>query len=250
MLRKPTPFFFEHGPNAVILLHAFASNSNDMRLLARFLEKLDYTVYAPIFTGHATAEPKDILLEGSPEKWWQDTQDAIEHVLAHGYQKITIFGLSLGGIFATKALENDQRLLGGGVFSSPIISIGKTNVPTEFPKMAAAVYDQQQVAPAQKEMDLDWLKQHINDHLKDINQYTTEVAQQLGQIKTPFFIGQGGADEMISSDSGERLKQTLEQNGQVVDYHFYEGASHVITVNKAHRQLEEDVANYLENIFN
>jgi Esterase/lipase len=51
VLRQPTPFFFEQGPQAVILLHAYSGSSNDVRLLARFLQRHDYTVYAPIFTG-------------------------------------------------------------------------------------------------------------------------------------------------------------------------------------------------------
>ncbi|WP_243685912.1 hypothetical protein [Lentilactobacillus rapi] len=44
-------FYFEHGPHAVILLHAFASGPVDVRLLARYLERENYTVYAPLFTG-------------------------------------------------------------------------------------------------------------------------------------------------------------------------------------------------------
>lgn len=67
MIRKPTPLFFEQGPHAVILLHAYSGSSNDMRLLARRLESENYTVLAPIFTGHATGDPADILREGSPQ---------------------------------------------------------------------------------------------------------------------------------------------------------------------------------------
>ncbi|GAB7168388.1 hypothetical protein TUA1478L_03840 [Lactiplantibacillus plantarum] len=47
MLKQPEPFFFEHGQHAVILLHAYAGSANDVRMLARALEREDYTVYGP-----------------------------------------------------------------------------------------------------------------------------------------------------------------------------------------------------------
>lgn len=249
MLRQPTPFFFEQGPQAVILLHAYSGSSNDVRLLARSLQRHNYTVYAPIFTGHATDDPRDILREGSPEQWWRDTQAAIKAVRAAGYQQIAVFGLSLGGIFATRALEVDRELVGGGVFSSPIITNQHTNVPQQFPRMARHVYRQQDLSEDQIKTRLAWIREQLPIQLGQINQFVTGVQANLNHVKSPFFIAQGGQDEMISAQSGLQLKQALEQTGQVVDYHFYETASHVLTVNTAHQQLETDVLSYLTTIF-
>lgn len=249
VLRKPTPFFFQHGPKAVILLHAFASNSNDMRMMARYLEKLDYTIYAPIFTGHATGEPQDIFLQGSPQQWWQDTLAAIDYVRSQGYAEIAIFGLSLGGIFATKAIESDRSLVGGGIFSSPIVTDTHNNVPTEFPKMADAIYNAQGIDEQAKEDKMAWLEQKLPGLLGDIKEFTNQVATDLDSIQAPFFIGQGGKDEMIDSKSGEQLRNRLTALNKQVVYHYYEDASHVITVNKAHHQLEEDVAAFLKEIY-
>ena len=50
MFKAQKPFLFEHGLRAVILLHAYASGPNDVRLLARTLERENYTVFAPLFT--------------------------------------------------------------------------------------------------------------------------------------------------------------------------------------------------------
>lgn len=59
----PKPLYAKHGKRAVLLLHAYSGSPNDVRMLARFLEKADYTVYAPLFKGHGTMEPYDILQE-------------------------------------------------------------------------------------------------------------------------------------------------------------------------------------------
>lgn len=249
MVRQPTAFFFQEGPQAVILLHAYSGSSNDVRLLARFLQRHNYSVYAPIFTGHATSDPRDILTEGSVQRWWQDTLAAINHVSQAGFSEIAIFGLSLGSIFAAKALEERSDLAGGGVFASPIASNNETNVPTQFPRMAKKVYQQQQLATVEIATNLAWIKQQLPAQLEAINQFNRVVEANLIKIKRPFFIAQGGKDEMINPKSGIRLAQRLHQQGKITDYHFYDDASHVLTVNSAHQQLEQDLLSYLTTIF-
>lgn len=220
-----------------------------MRLLARFLEKDNYSVYAPIFSGHDTDEPKDILVHGSPERWWQDTQIAIDYVRSQGYSQIAIFGLSLGGIFATQALESDSQLLGGGTFSAPIIGTGKSNVADSFPVMAQARYQQQRTDRVIEQQNIMWIKKNLPAQLQAVNGYTKKVAQQLSQITQPFFIGQGGQDEMIDAQAGQLLQQQLTSLNKITDFHLYPNAGHVITVNNAHHELEQDVKNYLKKIF-
>ena len=67
---------FRKGKRAVLLLHAYSGSSNDVRMLSRRLEKENYTVYSPNFSGHGTLVPEDIL-DQTTEQWWQDTQEAV-----------------------------------------------------------------------------------------------------------------------------------------------------------------------------
>ncbi|HBF75853.1 MAG TPA: carboxylesterase, partial [Lactobacillus sp.] len=57
-----------------------------------------------------------------------------------------------------------------------------------------------------------------------------------------------GQDELIDSQKVYELKDAL-INSQV-SFHYYQDAGHVITVNKAHHQLEQDLTAYLKQIFN
>ena len=61
MKSLPKPLYGKHGKRAVLLLHAYSGSPNDVRMLCRFLEKSEYTVYAPLFEGHGTLDPEDIL---------------------------------------------------------------------------------------------------------------------------------------------------------------------------------------------
>ena len=54
---------------------------------------------------------------------------------------------------------------------------------------------------------------------------------------------------MIDPASGLQLKTKLQENGVAVDYRYYPTATHLLTVNTAHRQLFADVEKYLQNLF-
>ena len=54
---------------------------------------------------------------------------------------------------------------------------------------------------------------------------------------------------MIDPNSGGQLADRLRAQGTSVDYHFYPNASHLLTVNTAHRQLFSDVLDYLQTLF-
>ncbi|BDZ30143.1 alpha/beta fold hydrolase [Lactiplantibacillus sp. WILCCON 0030] len=250
MLKRPEPFFFEHGDCAVILLHAYSGSANDVRLLARSLERENYSIYAPQFSGHGTGDLRDVLRQGSPAQWWQDTQQAISFVRQKGYTKISIFGLSLGGIFATMALENDPALLGGGVFSSPILPSAHTQVPEMFMALCARQFKQQGLSSEAQKQALAAIKPDSQAQLQAITQFTiTQVQALLTQLTRPFFIGQGGQDELIDATVAPRLRDQLMTQGLTVDYHWFADAGHVITVNQAHHALEQAVLTYLKTIY-
>lgn len=249
--RRPEPLLIEAGPHAVLLLHAYSGSSNDMGLLGRGLARAGYTVYAPIFSGHGTLEPKDILTQGSVPQWLADAKAAVQRLRTMGYQQIAVFGLSMGGLFATRLLETDDQLVGGGTFASPVIRVGETNVPQSFIELSRKIYDREPLDETKKQANLDWLAQHNPQQLAEIEAFVRdEVDPHLDQIKRPFFIGQGDTDEMINARSGAAFYDAMIKLGKQVSFHVYPGAGHVLTVNQAHHQLQDDVETFLKNLFN
>ncbi len=241
-------FYFKGGRQAVVLLHAYSGNTNDVRMLGRKLQQHGYTVLGPLFTGHG-GDFCRIIQEGSTDAWWADTQLAIRRLRDSGINQIAVFGLSLGGLLATRALENDPQLAGGGIFASPITTWGASNVPEYFPRLADRYYRRIKLPVDDEKKKLAWIDQHLPDQLADIQAMAKQLSLHLGQLKKPFFIAQGGQDEMIDPHSGAQLAQQLRAQGTPVDYHFYPNATHLLTVNTAHRQLFADVLDYLHNLF-
>lgn len=241
----PKPLFVAGGEIAVLLLHAYSGSSNDVRMLSRFLEKQGYTVYAPHFSGHGTLRPEDILAQ-SVAQFWQDTCEAYAFLTAQGYQKIAVFGLSMGGIFATRLLtEQRAHVLGGGFFCSPIVK-GKTHVVENFLRYAEQVLTMAQLPKAEQQTRLTLMKPRVEAQLAAIEAFAEETENRLAQIQVPCFFAQAGADEMIDPTGVYQVIQKVRQTRYTLQW--YPTSTHVITVGSARKQLQQDVAVFLQTL--
>lgn len=242
--RLPQALYAPHGKRAVLLLHAYSGSSNDVRMLARSLEKQNYTVYAPIFAGHATPQPRDIL-EQQPEQWHRETQAALTFLHEEGYQEVAVFGLSMGGIFAMRALIEEESVLGGGSFCSPIVPV-KTQVPMYFELYIRTILEKQAFPEKQIEEEILALRPLIYQQLKKINEQADYVAKHLEAITRPIFLAQAGRDEMIDPKGVFQIAELLTNTQFTLQW--YPESTHVITVGEARKQLEQDVATFLNNL--
>ena len=93
------------------------------------LHRHDYAVYVPVFSGHGTPDVEDILAS-SPEAWYEDAKRAVDFVRGEGFHTVAAFGLSMGGIMATK-LATEHLVEYAGTFCSPVSS-GNPQLPGLF----------------------------------------------------------------------------------------------------------------------
>lgn len=244
----PEPFFFEGGMPAVVLLHTFAGTTTDVRVLGRQFQKAGYTVLGPQFTGHGTGDPTDIFTLGSPEAWWQDTNQAIDQLVQAGHEQVAVFGESLGGLFAMKALELRDEVVAGGTISTPLFPVNTDRVANRFLADAAAWYEKSGLPKQTSEPKLTTLHQAISPMLAEIAAYTVPIHDQLATIKKPVFVGQPEADELIDPTVGQRLADTLSAQTEV-SFHLYTDAPHVMTYSPAGRMLAEDLIAFTDHVF-
>lgn len=239
----PTPFYFDNGNRAVILLHSLSGTPNDMRLLGRYLQRSGYSAYAPMFAGHGTREPLDILNQGTPAAWWQQVHEAIDFLKGQGKTEFYVFGLSLGAIFATKAVEELPEVSAGGVFGSPLYNRDFKNILSAFKVYAQKVYALNELDDKKTREKLEEVDQKIDPFLQAIQVETSQITDNLKNLAKPYFIGQGTFDDMVDQTKAKTVASEVSQS----DLHYYE-AGHVLTINHAHKQLQSDVLNFLEKI--
>lgn len=240
MKQLPASLFFEKGPRAVLLLHAYTGSFNDVRMLARFLEKNQYTVYAPLFSGHGTKNPEDILQQ-TPEQWWQDAQAALAFLKEKGYKEIAVFGLSMGGLYAARLLTlTDSAIIGGGTFCSPLVK-RENAVHQNFMIYAKQVLKEAWDATKEQKIAHDSVTQ-----LTEIEELTAVVYQQLPQITQPFFLAQAGKDALIDPQVVFEAAKQLQQTRLTLQW--YPESGHVITVGVDRKELEKDVLHFIETL--
>ncbi|WP_422851623.1 alpha/beta hydrolase [Enterococcus ureasiticus] len=241
----PKPLFTQNGPRAVLLLHAYSGSSNDVRMLSRYLEKENYTVYSPNFSGHATIAPEDIL-EKTTNDWWQDTVEAVQFLKDKGYQEMAVFGLSMGGIFTMGALTSQlEGIIGGGFFCSPIFPV-KNKVPENFVLYADKVLKTAGVSTDERAERMVKIKEASYVQLKDIEAFSEQTANKLGQVNVPVFMAQAGKDEMIDPLGVYQTAQALAQTRFALNW--YPNSGHVLTIGPDHKQLEQDVFAFLNTL--
>lgn len=236
--------FFENGPRAVLLFHAFTSTPNDVLSLARALQRAGYTVYAPTFSGHGTKDPDDIFDHGI-ESWKRDADEAYAFLKEKGYDEIAAFGLSLGGILATYLMLN-KDVKAAGTFASPVINNKRNNVPENFMPW----YEEMKKNLGKSNQEIAGLKTaaepKLNKILNDLNDFVENLVPHYSEVRIPVFIAQGGKDEMISPRLSGEYRDALENTK--VDFHWYDNAPHVITTGKYGKELQVDLLSFLSSL--
>lgn len=242
----PEQLYFKVGQRAILLLHAYTGSPNDVRMLARRLERAGYTVYAPMFSGHGTENPMDILKE-TADKWWRDAQDAVQFLQEEGFDEIAVFGLSMGGMYAMRLLgEYPEWFVGGGAFSSPLVPDQAHNIYPNFLKYCEFMFKKMPLTDYERVTKLESVKAPLSTQLAGINQSTKRVHESLPSIKLPVFLAQSGLDEMVQADlvydAGKALAQSKHQ------INWYPKSTHVITVSKERQLFEQDVLGFVEHL--
>lgn len=235
-------YYEQRGPKAIILFHAYTSTPMDVLSLGRALAREDYTVYMPTFAGHGLDNPDDILDYGIDD-WIQNGEDAYQKLMDDGYEDISVFGLSLGGIIATDLMfKHDVTTY--GAFSSPLMPNQATNIPSYFWQWYQTKKRSLGVTEADITSEKDRVLERINEVLKGINDHVIDMAKGYGDVNLPIFLGQGKLDGMIESTEVRKLVKEFKQVD--VDFHCYEKAPHVITTGRAGADLRKDLLAFLE----
>lgn len=241
---QPKPVFARNGKRAVILFHAYSGSPNDVRMLCRFLEQKEYTVYTPMFKGHGTTNPEDILSH-SMETWQEDAAAAVAYVRAQGYPEVAVLGLSMGGILAMDRLTKDDTLLGGGLFCSPLFETNN-QVPANFEKYAAMILQYSDLDESQQKAILADVPTKVRQQLAGIEAVGQETAANLSQIEQPVFLAQAGKDQMIDPQTVFRTAAGLAHISYTLQW--YPESGHVVTVGPERKKLEQDVFAFLETL--
>ncbi|MGX7092256.1 alpha/beta hydrolase [Hutsoniella sourekii] len=233
----------EEPKGGVILFHAYTGTPADVNLVGRLLNRHGYEVALPQFAGHGTGQLDDLFQAGTQD-WLQDAQASLAFMKERSYDKLFVFGLSLGGLFATWCLIHEPAVYAGGVFNSPVVTEKPVDVIGNFLPYAQYLYKQAGKTQADFLQDEAALMRGYYQQMQAINKFQMSLQAGLEMIDKPFFIAQSGADEMIEAEDAKRLQHSLPQAD--VDFNWYPDNTHVITVNRERDQFERDLLQFID----
>ncbi|ATP41709.1 carboxylesterase [Solibacillus sp. R5-41] len=238
-----TPFLFEAGSRAVLLLHGFTGSSADVRILGRFLENNGYTSHAPHYKGHGV--PPEELIVTSPDDWWQDVLNGYDTLKQAGYEEIAVAGLSLGGVFSLK-LALQKPVKGVITMCSPM-SMRTTHKMFEGVIEYAQQYKKQEGKNEQKiELEIEALKNTGMASLPQLQQLIQEVRQSIDLLYAPILVVQSRQDDVIDPHSANIIYSSVESIQK--ELKWFEQSGHVITLDKERNQLHDDVLAFLNSL--
>lgn len=238
-----SPFFFQAGPRAVLLLHGFTGSSADVRMLGRYLEKHGYTSLAPHYKGHGV--PPEELIVSNPDEWWQDVKNGYTGLKEAGYEEIAVAGLSLGGVFSLK-LATSHPIKGVVTMCAPM-TMRTTDIMFEGVLDYAKQYKKRQGKSEQEiELEIEAIKQQGMASLPELQQLIQDVRQTIDLLYAPILVIQSRNDNVINPDSANIIYNAVESIDKKLSW--YENSGHVITLDNEKDKLHEEVLTFLNTL--
>ncbi|MDI3234327.1 alpha/beta fold hydrolase [Exiguobacterium antarcticum] len=241
-LLPPKPFYYEGGERAVLLLHSFTSNPNDMKKLGSYLQQNQYSCYAPTLSGHGL--PTEDLLSHGPVDWWQDALNGYQLLKDKGYERLAVVGLSLGGVLALKMGQESQV---NGIVTMSVPMYKEAAVLKERIIYYARRYKQlegkkdQQIASEMAELD------HLPfDSLTDFEQIINRTRDQLARVVSPVCVLYGELDDPSYKTSAETIFESVALDQKAIK--GFAHSKHLMTLGKDMNAINQDILAFLNKL--
>ncbi|WP_397538219.1 alpha/beta hydrolase [Rummeliibacillus pycnus] len=239
---RPKAFFYKGGEKAVLLLHSFTSNTIDMKKLGKYLQKNNYSCFAPLYSGHGlTAEE---LLTYRPSDWWQDVINGYQLLKDEGFEKIAVIGLSLGGVFALKV--GQELKINGVVAMSVPIHREATFLQKRVFHYAKGYKQLEGKNEEQLNLEMKRLQNMSIDSLIEFQQLIDITMDKLALLTSPIRILYGELDEPLYKESAEVIFQSVATNQKTMK--GYPNSKHLMTLGTDINNVNQDILAFLDGL--
>ena len=239
----PKPFTIESGRRAVLLLHGFTGNPNDVKRLGRYLAERNYTVHAPLYKGHGL-DPLT-LVQSNPQEWWDSVVEGYDVLREKGYEEIAVAGVSLGGVFSLK-LGVERPLKAIVTMSAPATAKSPDSLQSRIIdyainyKKLSGKYDpekdtRQAISELVQMPSLENLQAMIND-----------TSNKLNTLQSPIHVLRGLEDDPYYCESADLIYNSV--NSRIKSVKTFVNSGHILTLGKEKELVFEEVYRFFDSL--
>lgn len=241
LIRPAKELFLKGNETAILFLHSYTSHTRDMKKLAEYLNKhIGCTCYVPLYKGHG-GKP-EALLNTDINDWWKDSQEAYDFLQQHGYKKISVVGISVGGIFSIKLAQEEpiDRLI--------VMSVPKDRKPERLKQRLIdyAIAYKRLEGKTSEEIEIELLPfQEMSLHsFESFQQFIHHTIAQVAHITAPVAIYYGNRDDALYETSASYLYENISSNVKKVK--AFPNSTHLMTQSKDKELLFEEVMSFFK----
>ncbi len=249
MLRNPhlegNPFFWEGGPEGVLLIHGFTATAAEVLPLARHLHDRGYTVAGPLLPGHKTL-PTDINRYGWQD--WVETTEEAYRAIAARCRRVVIGGESTGGLLALYLAQQHPEIAAILAYAPALrLTLRRRDVIQLYLSSPFLASVPKQPGPATAADEL-WQGYTVSP-LKGVIallRLQRQVRPGLARITQPVLIVQGRLDQTVHPDVPQTIYDGV--RSAIKELHWMDHSSHCVILDQEREQIFEMTAQFLARV--
>lgn len=236
------PFFWQGGPQGVLLVHGFTATVAEVRPLAETLHTAGYTVAGPLLPGHYT-HPDDLNRVS-----WRDWTAAIDNAytqLAATCQTVIAGGESTGGLLSLYLAAHHPEIAALLLYA-PALRLQSSRQDRLRLYLSAPFV---RWVPKRALDDNPFWQGYPVNPLKGIIQLLRlqrQVTPLLGQVRQPLLLVQGRLDQTVAPEVPDLIANHVAS--PVKEIHWMEHSAHCVIIDKEREQVEQITLEFLQRV--
>ncbi|HME87181.1 MAG TPA: alpha/beta fold hydrolase [Candidatus Nanoarchaeia archaeon] len=228
-------FVIGTGDIAVVLTHGLGASPYEVKYLAQYLADRNITVYAVRLQGHGTSV--EDLKRTSADDWYKSYHEAILSVKPLK-EKVFVAGMSLGGVMALKAAEDEQ--VDGVIALSPALELADSRSNYAWLYKYFVPYSNRNIS--QQHMRYYYNKFPVASVAQAVS-FSNDVKESLAAIDEPIFIMEYRIDERVNPESSQIIYDSVSSSDK--ELNWIDGKGHVMIL----PENDPNAEHYFEQIY-
>jgi carboxylesterase len=240
------PFYFQGGPNGVLLVHGLTATTAEVRPLAEHLRAAGYAVAGPLLPGHGTRSSDLNRVK------WQDWMRSVEEtyaLLRSRCRRVAVGGESTGAVL-TLHLAARHPEIAAVLQYAPALKLALSR-PVVAAGYALSVFGYELKPKPGPPAESDALWQGYDTRptrgARELLRLQRATRPLLRKINQPVLIFQGRLDRTVDPTAPQEIYDKV--SSTVKELHWLEQSTHCVALDCERRQLFEVTRQFLDRVF-